>query len=305
MILLRLRLRIGRHLSLSPTHLLPLSPLVVRILTVSTVPLLSSEWGAREDLGDLVALLAAWGVWVIAVPPPALPLSLVSRTTPPTTMTFGHTTSLAQSRKRFLLSYSTVMGLLHLLVFLFLLRLWDIIMALHLWRLRLRLLLCRGVLCPMTISLSLRFGTMSFPHHGGVPTAVPSAQPPAPPHVPAPPPGMASGGVRSPPPVSSPPLVVTPPAVPLWPSETFKLPVLKDIKAYLDVYDMILYWLRQPEYGTLLSDESMLVTTPSNVAASLFWEGQIRSAVREGSLCFLFDNKGTLYHGKGLKCSLS
>jgi len=66
------------------------------------------------------------------------------------------------------------------------------------------------------------------------------------------------------------------------------------MKAYLDVYDMILYWLRQPEYGTLLSDESLLFTTPSNVAASLFWEGQIRSAVREGSLRFLFDNKGTL-----------
>jgi len=47
------------------------------------------------------------------------------------------------------------MGLHHLLVFLFLLRLWDIIMALHLWRLCLRLLLRRGVLCPMTISLSL------------------------------------------------------------------------------------------------------------------------------------------------------
>jgi hypothetical protein len=112
---------------------------------------------------------------------------------------------------------------------------------------------------------------------------------------------MASVGVRSPPPVSSPPLVVTPPVVPLRPSETFKLPVLKDIKAYLDVYDMILYWLRQPEYGTLLSDESLLVTTPSNVAASLFWEGQIRAAVREGSLRFLFDNKGTLYHGKGFE----
>jgi hypothetical protein len=67
--------------------------------------------------------------------------------------------------------------------------------------------------------------TISFPPHSGVPTAVPSAQPPAPPHVPAPPPGMASGGVKSPPPVSSPPLVVTPPAVPLRPSETFRLPV--------------------------------------------------------------------------------
>jgi len=142
---------------------------------------------------------------------------------------------------------------------------------------------------------------MSFPPHGSFPTAVPLAPPPAPPHVPAPPPGLVSGGVTSPPPVSSPPLVVTPLAVPLRPSETLKLPALKDPKAYLDVYDMILYWFRQPEYGTLLSDESLLVTTPSNVAASNFWEGQIRSAVREGSLWFLFDNKGTLYHGKGFE----
>jgi hypothetical protein len=44
-----------------------------------------------------------------------------------------------------------------------------------------------------------------------------------------------------------------------------------------------------------------LVTTPSNITASLFWEGQIWSAVREGSLWFLFDNKGTLYHGKGFE----
>ena len=142
---------------------------------------------------------------------------------------------------------------------------------------------------------------MPFPPHGGVTTAVPSAQPPAPPHVSAPPPGMASGGVRSPPPVSSPPLVVTPLMAPLRPAEPIKLPALKDAKAYLDVYDIILYWLRQPEYSTQLFDESLLVTTPSNVEASLFWEGQIQAAVREGSLRFLFDNKGTLYHGKGFE----
>jgi hypothetical protein len=41
--------------------------------------------------------------------------------------------------------------------------------------------------------------------------------------------------------------------------------------------------------------------TPSNVAARLFWEGQNRAPVREGSLWFLFDNKGTLYQGKGFE----
>jgi hypothetical protein len=35
--------------------------------------------------------------------------------------------------------------------------------------------------------------------------------------------------------------------------------------------------------------------------ASLFWEGQIQNAVREDSLHFLFDNTGTLYHGKGFE----
>jgi hypothetical protein len=47
--------------------------------------------------------------------------------------------------------------------------------------------------------------------------------------------------------------------------------------------------------------DDVLVTSPSNVAASLFWEGQLRNAVCEGSLRFLFDIKGTLYHGKGFE----
>ncbi len=142
---------------------------------------------------------------------------------------------------------------------------------------------------------------MLFPPHGGVPPAVPLTPHPVPPHVPTPPAGLASGGIKSPPPVSSPPLVVTPLMAPLRPAEPIKLPALKDAKAYLDVYDIILYWLRQPEYSTQLLDESLLVTTPSNVEASLFWEGQIQAAVREGSLRFLFDNKGPLYHDKGFE----
>ena len=117
--------------------------------------------------------------------------------------------------------------------------------------------------------------TVSFLPHGGVPPVVPSAPAKVPPHVPTPPAGLALGGITSPPLVSSPPLVIPPLTAPLRPSEPFKFPALKDAKAYLDVYDIILYWLRQPEYGTQLSAESLLVTTPSNVAASLFWEGQI------------------------------
>ena len=133
--------------------------------------------------------------------------------------------------------------------------------------------------------------TTSFMAQNTPPVAVPSAPPPPPPGVDTPAPA---------PPTSSSPLVIHPTAVPLRPSDPFKLPVIKDAKAYLDVHDMIQYYLRQPEYATQRSDDA-LVTTPSNVVASLFWEGQLRNAVREGSLRFLFDNKGTLYHGKGFE----
>ncbi len=139
MILLRLRLRLGRHLSLSPVLLLSLPPLVVRILTASTVPLLSSEWGAREDLG----VLAAWGVWVFVVPLLAVPLPHVSLLIPPTER-FGPTTSRVQFWRRFLLSSSTIMGLLHLLG--------DIPTSLHLWRIPLLQQFFPCVLCPVGIS---------------------------------------------------------------------------------------------------------------------------------------------------------
>ena len=131
--------------------------------------------------------------------------------------------------------------------------------------------------------------------------AVPSPPPPAPPGVtiPAPPPPPPGVPTSAPAPSSS-QLVLSPTGVPLRSLEPFKLPFIKDAKAYLDVHDIIQYYLRQPEYATQRSDNA-LVTTPSNVAASLFWEGQIWNAVCEGSLCFLFDNKGTLYHSKGFE----
>jgi hypothetical protein len=136
--------------------------------------------------------------------------------------------------------------------------------------------------------------TTSFLASNTPPVAIPSAPNP-------PPPGVNTPAPVPPAPTPSfSPLVIPPNVVPLRPSDPFKLPVIKDTKAYLDVHDMIQYYLRQPEYATQRSNDA-LVTTPSNVVASLFWEGQLRNAVREGSLHFLFDNKGTLYHGKGFE----
>ncbi len=43
------------------------------------------------------------------------------------------------------------------------------------------------------------------------------------------------------------------------------------------------------------------MTDSKNSEASAYWEGQIRVAVQDGSLHFLFENKGPMYDGKGFK----
>jgi hypothetical protein len=55
-----------------------------------------------------------------------------------------------------------------------------------------------------------------------------------------------------------------------------------------------------PEFITQHSDDS-LVTNSRNLKASAYWKGQIRVAVQDGSLHFLFENKGVMYDGKGFK----
>jgi hypothetical protein len=48
--------------------------------------------------------------------------------------------------------------------------------------------------------------------------------------------------------------------------------------------------------------DHVLITNASNLEASCFWKGQNKIAVREGSLrYYLFENKGSLYHGEGFK----
>ena len=86
----------------------------------------------------------------------------------------------------------------------------------------------------------------------------------------------------------------------LRPAEPFKLSEIKDIKGYLDMQDEIAYYLRSDEYCTRRSD-SLLVTDSSNAEASRYWEGQLRVAVKNGGLRFLFENTGSRFHGKGFE----
>jgi hypothetical protein len=55
-----------------------------------------------------------------------------------------------------------------------------------------------------------------------------------------------------------------------------------------------------PEFSTGHADDS-LTTDAVNLEASRAWEGVLRSAVKDGTLKFLFENKGTLYHGRGFE----
>ncbi len=91
-------------------------------------------------------------------------------------------------------------------------------------------------------------------------------------------------------PVASP----TPPAV------HFTFPPIKTSDNYLATCDLILYWLRCQGFSTACSNAA-LITDPTNVLASQFWEGQIRTALKDGPTRFLFENTGSLYYDKGFK----
>jgi hypothetical protein len=55
-----------------------------------------------------------------------------------------------------------------------------------------------------------------------------------------------------------------------------------------------------PEFSTRHADGS-LSTDAANLDASHAWKGQLRLAVKDGTLRFLFKNKGTQYHGRGFE----
>jgi hypothetical protein len=63
---------------------------------------------------------------------------------------------------------------------------------------------------------------------------------------------------------------------------------------------LILYWLCRPRFSITRSDAA-LITDPSNALASQFWEGQIRTALKDGPARFLFENTGSTYFDKGFE----
>ena len=83
-------------------------------------------------------------------------------------------------------------------------------------------------------------------------------------------------------------------------AELLKLDPIKDARGFLDSLEQIQFYLRMPEFSTGHSDDS-LTTDAINLEASQAWQGQLRMAVKDGNLCFLFENKGALFHGRGFE----
>jgi hypothetical protein len=123
-----------------------------------------------------------------------------------------------------------------------------------------------------------------------IPPVVPSAIPPA--AVSSPPPDTSSSSSSS--------TSLAHLDKPSIKTDPFKLSEIKDVKSYLDMQDEIAYYLRSDEYSTGRSD-SLLITDPSNAEASRYWEGQLRIAIKNGKLRFLFENTGSRFHGKGFE----
>jgi hypothetical protein len=90
------------------------------------------------------------------------------------------------------------------------------------------------------------------------------------------------------------------PVLLICPAKPFKLPPIADSKAYLNLTSIIQYYLHCSEFSTQQLDIA-LVTDLRNAEASCFCEGQIQVAVQEDSLHFLFENKGSIYDGKGFE----
>ena len=84
------------------------------------------------------------------------------------------------------------------------------------------------------------------------------------------------------------------------PSDRFTLAPIKTGDDYLQQRDILLFWLRADGFSTARVDD-LLITDSRNALASQFWEGQLRTSLKDGPARFLFENTGTTYFGKGFE----
>jgi hypothetical protein len=127
------------------------------------------------------------------------------------------------------------------------------------------------------------------------------------PHVPVVAPAIPAVAPAAPaPPAVVPPMPAVLSSTPVAPSSTtaqvelLKLDPIKDAKEFLDSFETIQFYLQMPEFSTGHANVS-LTTDTMNLDASCAWEGQLHLAMKDGTLRFLFKNKGSQYHDRGFE----
>ena len=103
---------------------------------------------------------------------------------------------------------------------------------------------------------------------------------------------------------SPPPPAVIPAGPPPLPVDRFTLPLIKTLADYLAARDLIMYWLHCPGVFKGCLDGALIMDS-MNTLASWFWEGQLQTALKDGPARFLFENTGSTFSDKGLRCSKS
>jgi hypothetical protein len=155
-------------------------------------------------------------------------------------------------------------------------------------------------------------GIPPIPPTPGMVSTVPGGLPPIPLTLPVALPAAPPAVIPVAPPVAvpvAPPVVVpvTSPVPQVAPlricAKLLKLDPIMDAKAFLDSLEQIQLYLCMPEFSTGHADES-LTNNLSNQEASRVWEGQLHLAVWDGTLRFLFKNKGSQFHGQGFEMLL-
>jgi hypothetical protein len=148
--------------------------------------------------------------------------------------------------------------------------------------------------------MSLSVAGQAVPPHLALTTAWPGVVPPVAPRS-SPIMGQFGGAPQVFPQVGA-RLVAAPPplAQVTHPAEPPKLCKLKDVKAFIDSFELIQYYLPVPEFSTGRADDA-LITDSSNLAVGRMWEGQLCLAEKDGNLQFFFKNKGNLFNGHGFE----
>jgi hypothetical protein len=95
------------------------------------------------------------------------------------------------------------------------------------------------------------------------------------------------------------PVPVSATPIPL-PEDQFTLPSINSSDNYLCSHNLILFWPCSPGFSMACNDSELIADT-HNTLVSQYWEGQLCTSLKGGSVWFLFENTGSTFYSKGFE----